>query len=242
MRRANRSFLAALTALAVGLAGPSVLSAQEAEPQPEATPQEAQQKPQQEASGNDESQMADDESAANSSSDLVEVARAQGNLNRFLDIVDEAGLTAELSTGGPYTIFAPNDEAFAAVEKGEPGTAAELRRLVRTHVAVGDWTSAELADATEIENLLADELTLEEKAGADETGELHVAGATVVESDIEASNGVIHEIDAVLDVSPTPSTEANAGMMKKGEIDRPASEGTGGEVDSADAAEAGAGD
>lgn len=192
MRRVHGSFLVALGAAALGLAVPAVASAQEPEPQPEATPQESPVEAVQEV-------LKDEKEASMESNDLVAVARAQGNLTRFLAIVEEAGLTHELSIGGPYTIFAPTDDAFAAAETAESGSAADLRHLVRTHIAVGDWSSEELSDATGITNLLADELTLGEMTGTETEGTLQIAGANVVKSDIDASNGVIHKIDAVID-------------------------------------------
>lgn len=206
--RAHGSFIAALGALALGLAVPAGASAQEVEEEADAAVTSTEQELQKEAQEQQEQEM------SQNADDLVTVARSAGNLGSFLTIVEEAGLTSELSTGGPYTIFAPTDEAFAAAEAGAYASddAAELQRLVRTHIAVGEWTSSELAGADGITNLLADDLALQwTPAEASPERAPQVEQAAVVKSDLAASNGVIHEIDAVLSPSPTPVSAGHTG-------------------------------
>lgn len=202
----NRSLLAVLGALALGLAVPTSSPAQE------------------------DSDDAAQPAMSNEGESLVAVARAQGNLSRFVALLEQSGLAAELSGGGPFTVFAPTDDAFTAIEQEgaiETLEVQELRRLVRTHVAMGEWTSEELTGADGITNLLADELQIDWDAQSVE-GEAtrQVDGANVIRVDVLAGNGVIHEIDAVLTGSPAPDT--NASVEPVGSTDESASTGASG--------------
>jgi uncharacterized surface protein with fasciclin (FAS1) repeats len=127
---------------------------------------------------------------------ILETARAAGTLTTLLAAVDRAGLTPTLTDDGPFTVFAPHDEAFAelpdgAVESllGEPDT---LASVVTYHLVPGRLPLAEVAYLRRASTLQGETLRLSLD------GELHVDGARLIDADIEASNGLIHVIDRVL--------------------------------------------
>ena len=120
------------------------------------------------------------------------------NLHTFIKAVKAAGFTDTLKGGGPFTVFAPSDEAFAKLpaEKLEelfrPENKDMLRDLLAAHVFPVKVSAAELDKLKDVRNLKRGSLKVETADG------LKVGGATVKQQDIAASNGVIHVIDTVL--------------------------------------------
>ncbi len=96
---------------------------------------------------------------------LLAVLAESGKYGTFVELVETAGLKGELEQSGPFTVFAPTDQAFTKLPPGELDALKQdqeaLLRLVRTHIAMGEWTAGELRQSARIENILADELTLE---------------------------------------------------------------------------------
>ncbi|NEZ59634.1 fasciclin domain-containing protein [Leptolyngbyaceae cyanobacterium CCMR0082] len=142
---------------------------------------------------------ADPEVAAESSGDtIVDVAIANGSFDTLVAAVQAADLVETLSGEGPFTVFAPTDEAFAALPEGTldtlllPENQATLAQILTYHVLSGEVPSGEVT--TGAVATVADE---ELEIVADESG-VTVGGATVVTPDVEASNGIIHVIDTVL--------------------------------------------
>merc|ERR1719182_152385 len=134
----------------------------------------------------------------------VELAAATPDLSTLVTAVTAGDLTGALSGAGPLTVFAPTNAAFAAVPKAvldallDPANKASLQTLLKYHVAAGAAVaSGSLTDGQKIKTLEGGELTVgvKEEGGA-KTGT--VDGAAVVGADVEASNGVVHVIDAVL--------------------------------------------
>ena len=132
--------------------------------------------------------------------DIVDTAVAAGSFNLLVAAVDAAGLVDVLKSEGPFTVFAPTDDAFAALPEGtveallaEEGLGT-LTTILTYHVVPGKVMSADIAgQALEAETAAGIMLAI------DATGDsVMVGGATVVAADIETSNGVIHVIDAVL--------------------------------------------
>jgi uncharacterized surface protein with fasciclin (FAS1) repeats len=128
---------------------------------------------------------------------IVDTAVAAGDFTTLVSLVQQAGLAETLSTGGPFTVFAPTDEAFAAVPKE---TLAQLeadpellKRVLTYHVVEGEVTAMQVEDGMTAATLAGPELTF-----AVTDGEVNVGDATVVQPDVVASNGVIHAIDRVL--------------------------------------------
>jgi uncharacterized surface protein with fasciclin (FAS1) repeats len=128
--------------------------------------------------------------------DIVETAVAAGSFTTLVDLVQKAGLADELSGDGPLTVFAPTDEAFAAVPKETLDALAadpeQLERVLLYHVVEGEVTSDEVADGASAATLAGPEIEFT----VDDA--VRVNDATVVSPDVMASNGVIHVIDAVL--------------------------------------------
>jgi uncharacterized surface protein with fasciclin (FAS1) repeats len=129
--------------------------------------------------------------------DIVETAVAAGDFTTLVDLVQQAGLADELSGPGPLTVFAPTDEAFAAVPQETLDALAEdpelLQRVLLYHVVDGEVTSDQVADGASAATLAGPEVAF----AVDESG-VKVNDGTVVSADVMASNGVIHVVDTVL--------------------------------------------
>lgn len=130
------------------------------------------------------------------SKNIIETAREAGSFTTLLVAVDAAGLGETLSSGGPFTVFAPSDEAFAKLPAGtvesllaDPG---KLTDVLTYHVVPGRVSAAEAAVLSSAPTVQGTDLPLAANGGV-EVGDAHV-----VTADIEASNGVIHVIDRVL--------------------------------------------
>ncbi|HOO52773.1 MAG TPA: fasciclin domain-containing protein, partial [Methanothrix sp.] len=123
---------------------------------------------------------------------IVETASGAGNLNALVVAVEAAGLADYLSGEGPFTVFAPTDDAFAMVDLDLNDTEA-LTEILTYHVASGEYMAADIVNMTSITTLEGSDLTIE----VTDEGVM-VGGAMVIAQDIICSNGVVHVIDAVL--------------------------------------------
>lgn len=128
--------------------------------------------------------------------DLVETASTSGSFKTFLAAAKAAGITETLRNSGPYTVFAPSDSAFG---KLPPGTVDSLMKdktrlaeVLSHHVIPGKVTVAEVKPG-KVKTIQGDELNLKS-----DNGKVTVDTANVIQSDLIADNGVIHEIDAVV--------------------------------------------
>lgn len=130
--------------------------------------------------------------------DIVDTAVEAGDFTTLVAAVEAAGLVETLKGEGPFTVFAPTDEAFAALPEGtvEELLMAEnidqLTAILTYHVVPGAVMSADLTDGMTAETVQGQSVTILTSDG------VTVDGANVVAADIEASNGVIHVIDAVI--------------------------------------------
>jgi transforming growth factor-beta-induced protein len=130
---------------------------------------------------------------------IPEVAAAAGSFKTLLAAVEAAGLAGELSGAGPFTVFAPTDEAFAKLPAGTVDTLlqdpkGQLTQILLYHVVSGKVLAADVKDGMEAETLQGSPLKF--TVGAD--GSVKIGDGSVVGADVEASNGVIHVIDTVL--------------------------------------------
>ena len=131
-------------------------------------------------------------------SNIVETAQAAGSFETLLAAATAAGLADTLSTD-EYTVFAPTDEAFAALPEGTVDNLLleenrqQLTDILLYHVVPGRVMSTDLTDGMEAATALEGRSVV-----INTTDGVTVGPATVVQADIEASNGVIHVIDAVL--------------------------------------------
>jgi uncharacterized surface protein with fasciclin (FAS1) repeats len=131
------------------------------------------------------------------SKNIVETARDAGQFSTLLAAVEAAGLTDVLSGDGPFTVFAPTDEAFAAIPADQLAALLEdtetLTAILTYHVVSGKVLAADVVNLDSATTVQGSDVTI----SADDYG-VRVDGARVVATDIEASNGVIHVIDAVI--------------------------------------------
>lgn len=129
---------------------------------------------------------------------IVETATAAGSFKTLVAAVEAAGLAEALQGPGPFTVFAPTDEAFAKLPPGtvdsllKPENKEKLVAVLKYHVVPGKLTSAQVVRMPALKTLLGKELRV------DASQEVKVNDAKVTKVDVEASNGVIHVIDKVL--------------------------------------------
>ena len=131
--------------------------------------------------------------------DIVDTAVGAGQFNTLVAAVQAAGLVDDLKGDGPLTVFAPTDEAFAALPEGtveellKPENKDKLVDILTYHVLPGAVMASDVnAKKLDVEMLNGDTATVTGWDG------VKIDGATVVSADIEASNGVIHVIDQVI--------------------------------------------
>lgn len=132
--------------------------------------------------------------------DIVDTAVAAGNFTTLVAAVDAAGLVETLKGEGPFTVFAPTDDAFAALPEGTVETLLEdptgdLTNILLYHVVAGNVMAADVVDmdGAAVETVGGSSFTITVDGDS-----VMVDGANVVMTDIETSNGVIHVIDAVI--------------------------------------------
>ena len=131
--------------------------------------------------------------------DIVDTAVSAGSFNTLVAAVQAAGLVDTLKGPGPFTVFAPTDEAFAALPVGtvedllKPENRGKLTDILTYHVVPGKVLSGDLAG-----KMLAASTVQGQSVKIDGTAGVRVGNANVVSADIETSNGVIHVIDTVL--------------------------------------------
>jgi len=130
---------------------------------------------------------------------IPQVAKTAGQFTTLLAAVDAAGLTPTLLGRGPFTLFAPTDEAFKRLPSGtvaellKPENREKLRTILTYHVVAGRVTAAQARTVRTAETVADLDVRI-----ADVNGELRINDATVRIADIPASNGIIHVIDRVL--------------------------------------------
>jgi transforming growth factor-beta-induced protein len=140
-----------------------------------------------------------DEAAAESNT-IVDVAVADGRFTTLVAAVEAAGLVETLSGEGPFTVFAPTDDAFAALPAGTldslllPENKQQLTDILTYHVVSGKVMAADVVTLTSAPTVLGKDITITVKDGKVYLNDT----VQVIITDVEASNGVIHVIDAVL--------------------------------------------
>lgn len=131
---------------------------------------------------------------------IVEVAAGDENFSTLVQAVEAAGLADTLSAEGPYTVFAPTNEAFEALPAGTldqlllPENQETLTQILTYHVLPQAVPAAEVVSG-DVDTVAGPPLSI---MVDDATGNVSVNEATVVQADVQASNGVIHAIDQVL--------------------------------------------
>ncbi|NCO88217.1 MAG: fasciclin domain-containing protein [Rhodobacterales bacterium] len=134
--------------------------------------------------------------AAGHSMDIVDTAVGAGTFNTLVAAVTAAGLVDTLKGEGPFTVFAPTDDAFAALPEGTVeallADPEALAAILTYHVIAGKVMSTDLSEGLTATTVNGADVTITLEGGA------KVNGANITAADIEASNGVIHVIDAVI--------------------------------------------
>ncbi|WGS62274.1 fasciclin domain-containing protein [Vibrio lentus] len=131
--------------------------------------------------------------------DIVDVAAENGSFTTLVAAVKAAGLVDTLKGDGPFTVFAPTDEAFAALPEGtvemllKPENKDKLVAILTYHVVPGKIMAAEVMKLSSAETVQGEAVMV-----AIDDGSVMINTAKVVIPDVKASNGVIHVIDAVL--------------------------------------------
>ena len=131
--------------------------------------------------------------------DIVETAVAAGSFNTLVKAVTAAELVQTLKSKGPFTVFAPSDEAFSALDSNvltdllKPENKDKLTGILTFHVLTGKVMSTDISGIIEATTVNGQKLTVKKSYG-----NVFVNDAQVVSADIEADNGVIHVINKVL--------------------------------------------
>ena len=138
--------------------------------------------------------MANDDPPANEDKDIVEVAVNAGIFKTLAAALSAADLVETLKGDGPFTVFAPTDEAFAKLAEGtvetllKPENKDKLAAILKYHVVSGKIMAGDVLKAMEVDTLQGSKAKLS----------LSIDGAKIIKTDIACSNGVIHVIDSVI--------------------------------------------
>ena len=128
--------------------------------------------------------------------DIVDIAVSAGSFETLVAAVKAAGLVETLKSPGPFTVFAPNDDAFAKLPPGTIQTLLQnipqLTRILKYHVVAGKLTKADLENVDSVSSVEGSPIRIDTSDG------FEVKNATVLAPDIEADHGVIHVIDTVI--------------------------------------------
>lgn len=128
--------------------------------------------------------------------DIVDIAVGSDSFKTLVAAVTAANLVETLKSPGPFTVFAPTDDAFAKLPPGTIQTLVQnipqLSRILTYHVVAGKLTQADLAKVDSVISVEGSPISIDCSDG------FEVKNATVVAADIEADNGIIHVIDNVI--------------------------------------------
>jgi uncharacterized surface protein with fasciclin (FAS1) repeats len=128
--------------------------------------------------------------------DIVDIAVGAGSFTTLVTAVQAASLVDALKSPGPFTVFAPNDDAFAKLPPGTITTLVQnipqLARILTYHVVAGKYKKDDLAKLGVVTSLEGSIIPIDCSDG------FEVKNATVLAADIEADNGIIHVIDTVI--------------------------------------------
>jgi len=131
--------------------------------------------------------------------DIVDTAVAAGSFKTLAAALKAGGLIETLKGEGPFTVFAPNDQAFKRLPKGtleellKPENKAKLAKILTYHVVPGKVMAADVVKLSTAKTVEGSEVKITVKGG-----KVKVDNANVVKTDIQTGNGVIHVIDAVI--------------------------------------------
>ncbi len=136
--------------------------------------------------------------------DIADTLAAAGNFATLVTALQVANLSESLKGADPVTIFAPTDQAFAALEPGLLDNQERIAEVLRYHIAATRVTSDSLTSGATVKTLLGDALKISEEGKI-----IKVNGATIIATPIQATNGVIYVLDKVL-LPPAKASAANS--------------------------------
>lgn len=146
--------------------------------------------------------------------DIVDTAVSAKSFNTLVAAVQTAGLVETLKSEGPFTVFAPTDEAFAKLPKGtvenflKPENKEKLIAILTYHVVPGNVTAKKVTKLNSATTVFGQDVTIKKKYGS-----VMIDGAKVVKTDIECENGIIHVIDSVILPKDIVEVAANANIF-----------------------------
>ena len=147
--------------------------------------------------GSDAKMASNDGHAMKATNNIVETAVSAGTFTTLVAAVQAAGLDGTLASEGPYTVFAPTDEAFAKLPEGTVehllANPDKLREILLYHVVPGKVTASQVVHLDRATTAQGDDIAIKVADGS-----VMVNDASVIATDIETSNGVIHVIDTVI--------------------------------------------
>ncbi|UVE93880.1 fasciclin domain-containing protein [Dietzia sp. B32] len=146
-----------------------------------------------------------EETGAAAEGDIVDTANAAGDFTTLTQAIEAAGLTETLKGPGPFTVFAPTDEAFEALPEGTldellADPTGDLAQILQYHVIEGEVPAADVLemDGQTVATLQGGELTVEVEGENVALVDGNGTRVNVVQTDVDATNGVIHVLDGVL--------------------------------------------
>jgi uncharacterized surface protein with fasciclin (FAS1) repeats len=132
--------------------------------------------------------------------DIIEVASSTKGLSIFVQAVKAAGLEEKLRSKGPFTVFAPTDDAFKKMPAGMAAVESLLHNknklvtILYHHILTGQHSTGQLANVHTVKTVQGEKITIDVASGKVK----NIQGAKLVQPDIRAQNGVIHTIDTVI--------------------------------------------
>ena len=130
---------------------------------------------------------------------IVDLAINDGSFTTLVDALRSADLVGTLKGDGPFTVFAPNDDAFAKLPKGRQKSLmkatnkSRLQDVLKYHVIRSPKRASDLSSMSSVKTLSGDSLTVAKKGNV-----IHVGDAKIRQTNLEAQNGIVHVIDRVL--------------------------------------------
>jgi len=127
---------------------------------------------------------------------IVETAMQSGQFNTLVTALQAAGLVETLKGSGPFTVFAPSDSAFAKLPpeaiEGVLNDMPRLKSILMYHVVMGEYMAEDVIESDQLITAQGESIMVDTSQG------VRINNANVIQTDIEADNGVIHVIDTVL--------------------------------------------
>lgn len=147
--------------------------------------------------------------------DVLSLLKMEENLSTFVQLLEQSGLDVSLEFAGPVTVLAPTNEAFQEMSREkyqkltDPENRVMLNRIIRAHILPRKVYMAEFDENQMIETSEGEEIPVETAGAVSPVGEptsVVIGGASIVKSDVEATDGVIHIVDEVIFPEETRDT------------------------------------